>query len=66
MDYGSSALTQHVQGALVVGDDDVRPLSLQMLPAAHVEAKAQEILHMTNQDADDPERKKRGGGDYSP
>lgn len=48
--------TQHIQGALVVGDDDVGSLCLQMLPAAHIEPKTQEVLHVTNQDADNPDR----------
>lgn len=33
--------TQDIQGALVVGDDDVGSLRLQMLPAAHLESKTQ-------------------------
>lgn len=48
--------TQHIQGALVVGDDDVGSLCLQMLPAAHIKPKTQEVLHVTNQDADNPDR----------
>lgn len=40
----------------MVGDDDVGSLCLQMLPAAHIEPKTQEVLHVTNQDADNPER----------
>lgn len=47
--------TQNIQGALVVGDDDIGPLRLQMLPPAHLKSKAQQILHMTNHEADDPE-----------
>ena len=47
-------LTQHVQGALVVGDDHVGPLCLQVLPAAHLKAQTQEVLHMTDQVANYP------------
>lgn len=55
---GSRAVpTQHVQGALVVGDDDVGPLRLEMLPAADLESKAQQVLNVADQAADDP-----GGG----
>lgn len=47
--------TQDVQGALVVGDDDVGSLRLEMLPAADLESKAQQVLNVTDQAADDPE-----------
>lgn len=50
--------TQNIQGALVVGDDDVGSLRLQLLPTAHVKSKTQEILHMTNHEADNPKGKK--------
>ena len=46
--------TQHVERWLVIGDDDVRPLGLQVLPAADLEAQTQEVLHMTYQEANDP------------
>lgn len=49
------APTQDVQGALVVGDDDVGSLRLEMLPAADLESKAQQVLNVTDQAADDPE-----------
>jgi len=46
--------TQNVQRALVVGDDDVRPLRLQMLPTAHVKPETQQVFHVVHQDADNP------------
>ena len=52
--------TQHVQGALMVGDDDIGPLCLEVFPAAHVKAYAQEVLHMAHQGPDHP-----GGKDKS-
>lgn len=55
---GSTVPTQNIQGALVVGDDDIRSLRLQLLPTAHFKSKTQEILHMTNHEADNPEGKK--------
>lgn len=51
----SAVPTQDVQGALVVGDDDVGPLCLEMLPAADLESKAQQVLNVADQAADDPE-----------
>lgn len=39
----------------MVGDDDIGSLCLQMFPPAHFKSKTQEILHMTNQEADNPE-----------
>lgn len=50
--------TQNIQGALVVGDNDKGSLCLQMLPAAHFNSKTQDILHMTNHDADNPDGRK--------
>lgn len=47
--------TQNIQRALVVGDDDIGPLRLQMLPPTHFKSKTQQILHMTNHEADNPE-----------
>ncbi len=61
---GSKIPTQNIQGALVVGDDDIRSFCLQMLPATHFKSKTQEILHMTNQEADNPAGGKKGH--YSP
>ena len=43
----------------MVGDDDVGSLRLQMLPAAHLESKTQEILHMANHEADNPGGEKK-------
>lgn len=34
-------LTQNIQRALVVGDDNIRTFSLQMFPAAHFNSKTQ-------------------------
>lgn len=51
----SAVPTQDVQGALVVGDDDIGSLRLKMLPAADLESKAQQVLNMADQAADDPE-----------
>lgn len=56
----SAVPTQDVQGALVVGDDDVGPLRLEMLPAADLESKAQQVLNVTDQAADDPEGGMKG------
>lgn len=39
----------------MVGDDDVGSLRLEMLPAADLESKAQQVLNVTDQAADDPE-----------
>lgn len=39
----------------MVGDDDVGPLRLEMLPAADLESKAQQVLNVADQAADDPE-----------
>lgn len=39
----------------MVGDDHVGSLRLQVLPAAHVEAEPQQILDVTDQEADNPE-----------
>lgn len=50
--------TQNIQGALVVGDDDIGSLCLQVLPAAHFKSKTQQILHVTNHEANNPEGKK--------
>lgn len=60
---GSTVPTQNIQRALVVGDDDIGSLCLQMLPTAHFKSKTQEILHVTDHEADNPERKKVN---YSP
>ena len=49
----------------MVGDDDVGSLCLQMLPAAHFKSKTQEVLHVTNQVADNPEGKKTAQGEYT-
>lgn len=46
--------TQYVQGALVVGDDDVGSLCLQVFQATHIEPQTQEVLNMANQSTDHP------------
>lgn len=40
----------------MVGDDDIGPLCLQMLPTGHFKSETQEILHVTNQEANNPEK----------
>lgn len=40
----------------MVGDDHVGSFCLQVLPAAHLEAEPQQVLHMTDQEADHPGR----------
>lgn len=54
----ATAPTQNIQGALMVGDDDIRTLCLQTLPTTHFKPKTQEIFHMTNQRADNPGRER--------
>lgn len=39
----------------MVGDDHVGSLRLQVLPAAHLEAEPQQILDVTDQEADNSE-----------
>lgn len=39
----------------MVGDDHVGSLRLQVLPAAHLEAEPQQVLHVADQEADNPE-----------
>lgn len=39
----------------MVGDDHIGSLRLQVLPAAHLEAESQQILDVTDQEADNPE-----------
>lgn len=51
-------LTQNIQGALVVRDDNVGTLGLQMLPTAHFKSKTQQIFDVSNHETDDPKRGK--------
>ena len=46
--------TEDIQGTLVVGDDDIGPFSLQVLPATHLKPEAQQMLHMADQGTDNP------------
>lgn len=49
--------TQNIQGALVVGDDDVGTLRLQVLPTAHFHSKTQQVFDVADHETDYPGRK---------